>query len=292
MVLFFILVTSNALVRTLSSGVGPLPAVLGFSSTITADQAVKETNSTRKTLGLSELSVNPALVSAAVAKGSNMCADQYWAHISPSGLTPWVFMKNAGYKYAVAGENLARDFADTGSMMSAWMASPTHKANIANSKYKEIGIAVINCKLLGSDTALVVQMFGTQLVNGNIGKTTAQALSAPQVKAITTENPEQPTAEQIAGQESVPVLIENAEPILTLNTPVPTSEAVAIFTPLQVQKSVIVSILAILILVLILDMWLVQKHNTVRVGSRSLGHFLFFVAIFFLICIVRAGVTL
>jgi hypothetical protein len=291
-VLFFILVSSNILVRSLSHGVGPLPAVLGFTSSITADETVKATNAARASAGLSPLSINSALVSAAVAKGNNMCADQYWAHISPSGLTPWLFMKNAGYKYAVAGENLARDFSDTPSMLAAWMASPTHKANIVNAKYKEIGIAVVNCKLLGSDTALVVQMFGTQLVAGNTGKITAGAVKAPQVKAMTTDSEELSGNEQVAGQASIPEQIVQADPVLTLNTPIPTSQAVAIFTPLQVQKSVIVSILAMLILVLILDMWLVQKHNTVRSGSRSLGHFLFFVSIFFLICIVRAGVTL
>lgn len=292
LVLLFVLISSNMLVRSLSYGVGPLPAVLGFTSSITADETVKETNATRASYGLSQLSVNPALVSAAVAKGNNMCADQYWAHISPSGLTPWVFMKNAGYKYAVAGENLARDFSDTPSMVAAWMASPTHKANMVNAKYKEIGIAVVNCKLLGSDTALVVQMFGTQLIAGNTGKTTAQAIVAPEVKALTTESSDVPVSDQVEGQESVPRQIENADPVLTLNTPIPTSQAIAIFTPLQAQKSVIVAILVLLILILILDMWLVQKHNTVRSGSRSLGHFLFFVAIFFLICIVRAGVTL
>src|SRR5260221_5046122 len=83
-----------------------LPTVLGFASSITTSQVVTQTNEQRAALGLPALVVNGELNLAAQAKGNHICADQYWAHISPSGLTPWVFIKNAGYRYAVAGENL------------------------------------------------------------------------------------------------------------------------------------------------------------------------------------------
>ena len=86
---------------------------------------------------------------------------QYWAHTAPDGKEPWDFMSEAGYSYQVAGENLARDFSTTSAMVAAWMASPTHRANIMNGRYTEIGIAVINGTLEGVETTLVVQMFGT-----------------------------------------------------------------------------------------------------------------------------------
>ena len=90
-----------------------------------------------------------------------MFTDQYWAHTAPDGTEPWTFMHQMGYQYVVAGENLARDFGQTDEMVSAWLASPTHRANIMNPKYQEIGIAVIDGVLEGYETTLVVQMFGT-----------------------------------------------------------------------------------------------------------------------------------
>src|SRR5574344_2159689 len=67
-----------------------------------------------------------------------MFADNYWAHNSPQGKTPWTFFDAVGYKYSTAGENLDKEFYNTDSLVSAWMNSPTHKANIVNSKCKEI----------------------------------------------------------------------------------------------------------------------------------------------------------
>src|SRR5258708_28336998 len=92
-----------------------------------------------------------------------MFANQFWAHVAPDGTSPWQFFKNAGYQYYSAGENLARDFSNTSDMMAAWMASPTHRANIVNGRFREIGVAVVDGRLLGSDTTLVVQLFGTPL---------------------------------------------------------------------------------------------------------------------------------
>lgn len=197
-------------------------------------------------------------------------------------------MKGAGYKYSVAGENLARDFADTPSMMDAWMASPTHKANIVNPKYKEIGIAVINCSLLGSDTALVVQMFGSQYVGVAPGTTTARAA----VKSLTTE--EAPVNEQVAGQESAPKLLTETDPNLVLPQASDSSEAkqLSVFTPTQFQKAFLVAILLLITGVLVIDMWLVEERKIVRISSRSLGHFLFLSGILIVVLIVKAGVIL
>lgn len=294
-VLIVLTIATSMGIRTLSSGVGPLPAVLGFSSSISASDVVAQTNEQRKSAGLEALSVNGQLVAAALAKGNDMCAKQYWAHISPAGTTPWVFMKNSGYKYAVAGENLARDFSDTPSMMSAWMASPTHKANIVNGKYKEIGIAVVNCSLLGSDTALVVQMFGSQLVGNTTGKTgSGTTVRTAQVKAITTEDalPTIEPTEQVQGQESVPEVVGEAQPVLQLETPKPTSRAVPVFTPMQAQKAFLLAILILVCGVLCVDMWMVEQRKIIRISSRSLGHFLFLSGIVIVVLLVRAGAVL
>ncbi|MEP7167075.1 MAG: CAP domain-containing protein [Candidatus Woesebacteria bacterium] len=274
-------------VKTLSVGVGPIPAVLGFASTVTIDQVITQTNGRRQAEGLSALTSNSQLSQAAIAKGNDMCTNQYWAHISPAGLTPWVFMKGAGYKYSVAGENLARDFSDTGSMMDAWIASPTHKANIMNGKFREIGVAVVNCSLLGSDTALVVQMFGTQLANQVAGKTTSGATIVQE-----TPIPAQAGTPQVAGQESAPQTLENVNPTLVLPTPISERTSLSFFTPLQMQKVFFIAVIVLVLGVLLVDMWVVEHKGIVRVSSRSLGHVLFFSGILIIILLVKAGVAL
>lgn len=137
------------------------PGVLGYSSEITVSKVLTQTNNERISLGLPELTFNSTLSQSATLKANDMFANNYWAHTSPTGLSPWDFFKTAGYEYSVAGENLAKDFYDTESLMKAWMNSPTHRENIVKDKYKEIGISVVNGVLDGVKTTLVVQHFGT-----------------------------------------------------------------------------------------------------------------------------------
>lgn len=137
------------------------PGVLGYSSEITVNKVLTQTNNERIKLGLPELTFNSTLSQSAELKAKDMFANDYWAHTSPQGVTPWDFFKSAGYDYSIAGENLAKDFYDTEGLLKAWMNSPTHRDNIIKSKYQEIGIAVVNGVLGGVKTTLVVQHFGT-----------------------------------------------------------------------------------------------------------------------------------
>lgn len=137
------------------------PSILGYASSISANEIVRLTNEKRAEVGLSQLKLNNYLSIAAQNKGNDMLAKDYWAHVAPDGTQPWKFFNDVGYKYRYAGENLARDFMDADSTVKAWMASPTHKENILNPKYKEIGIGVVEGDLAGLDTTIVVQFFGS-----------------------------------------------------------------------------------------------------------------------------------
>ena len=44
--------------------------------------------------------------------------------------------------------------------MNAWMNSPTHKDNILNSRFQEIGLAVGTGEVKGATTTVIVQLFG------------------------------------------------------------------------------------------------------------------------------------
>lgn len=120
-------------------------------------------NNDRVSNSLSLLTVNPVLESAAQLKAEDMAAKGYFAHYGPDGSSPWDWMKKAGYDFVYAGENLAIDFTDSEDVNEAWLESPTHRANIMNSKFTEIGIATVKGTYNGRKTIYVVQMFGTPL---------------------------------------------------------------------------------------------------------------------------------
>ena len=130
------------------------------ASTISTENIIKLTNQERTASGLNSLNENSQLDAAALAKANNMFEQQYWDHFGPNGETPWQFIRAEGYNYVYAGENLAKGFQTAEGVHEAWMASPTHAANIMSGNYKDIGVAVVQGVLLGKETTLVVQMFG------------------------------------------------------------------------------------------------------------------------------------
>jgi len=130
------------------------------ASNITPSNIIELTNQERAANGLNTLKENSSLAAAALAKANNMFEVQYWDHFGPNGETPWQFIRAEGYNYVYAGENLAKGFQTSEGVHEAWMASPTHAANIMSANYKDIGVAVVQGMLLGKQTTLVVQMFG------------------------------------------------------------------------------------------------------------------------------------
>lgn len=135
--------------------------VLGTEAQITPTTLLDATNQARVQQGLSPLALNSKLDAAAELKVKNMFADQYWAHNAPDGTSPWHWFNEAGYSYAEAGENLAKNFTNSHSVISAWLASPTHRANVLKGDYKDVGFASMEGVLDGKRTTLVVAMYAT-----------------------------------------------------------------------------------------------------------------------------------
>jgi hypothetical protein len=161
---------SQTLLFTLMLGIGIMVMALFGSQSIPGISNLADvqstylaqlTNERRAENSVRELKVNPLLEEAARLKAQDMIENQYFAHVSPEGKQPWHWMNQAGYKYKHAGENLAIDFYDTQEVTEAWMNSPTHRRNILNNNYSEIGIAVDSGVYKGRRVAFVVQMFGS-----------------------------------------------------------------------------------------------------------------------------------
>ena len=119
------------------------------------------TNETRTGSGLAALAEDPVLDKAAQAKADDMAARGYFAHVSPDGKTPWYWLKEAGYDYGYAGENLAVNFIDSSDVEKAWIESPPHYANIIKSEYTKTGVGVSHGMYEGKLTVFVVQFFAT-----------------------------------------------------------------------------------------------------------------------------------
>lgn len=233
------------------------PQILGYASQISPAEIVRLTNEQRQASGEGPVKLDEALSAAAARKAADMIARGYWAHVSPSGTQPWSFITDAGYQYRYAGENLARDFADPASVVAAWMDSPTHRENLLNAKYQDIGVAVIDGKLGDRETTLVVQMFGTRLSAApSVSKT---ASIAPPVRAATIE---------------------------TLPTPV------AKTSPFDITKAVSVGLLAVFVIVLVIDIVSVHRRRIVRWTSKSLAHLALLVFLLIAAILVNRGVIL
>lgn len=128
---------------------------------IIASRLIELSNDSRADESLGTLTENALLVKAAQAKANDMATRGYFAHTTPDGKEPWHFISAAGYDYLTAGENLAMNFSDSEDVVRAWMRSPSHKENILNSKFTEIGIATAKGEYKGKQTIFVVQMFGS-----------------------------------------------------------------------------------------------------------------------------------
>jgi len=137
-----------------------LPSSSLFASAITQENIIALTNATRQSIGLTPLAPNTLLAAAAQAKAQDMATKSYFAHTSPEGITPWYWIKNVGYRYRYSAENLAVHFSEAEDVQGGWMASPKHRANIVDPRYKDIGIGVAVGDYEGVPSTFVVQYFG------------------------------------------------------------------------------------------------------------------------------------
>ncbi len=131
----------------------------GWALSITRENVIDLTNKSRLENGAPAVIEHPALTEAAQNKANDMIDRQYWAHYY-NGEKPWDWMKDAGYKYIQAGENLAIDFTDVEVMNQAWLDSESHRKNMLNDKYQHIGIGIASGWFEDHNTIIVVQMFG------------------------------------------------------------------------------------------------------------------------------------
>ncbi|MDP1689681.1 MAG: CAP domain-containing protein [bacterium] len=132
-----------------------------FLASVLPGALVALTNQDRAVQGLAGVTENALLNKAAQAAAEDMAANGYFAHVSPDGKDPWYWLNQAGYKYSYAGENLAVNFTDSENVQTAWMESPTHRANIMKREYTQVGFGTANGIYEGKETTFVVEFFAS-----------------------------------------------------------------------------------------------------------------------------------
>ena len=106
-------------------------------------EVVRLVNVERTKRGLSPLSHNWQLSRVARYKSLDMKQNGYFSHTSPTYGSPFQMMKSFGITYRTAGENIAKGQTTPAAVVSGWMNSSGHRANILNSSFTEIGVGYV-----------------------------------------------------------------------------------------------------------------------------------------------------
>lgn len=258
--------------------------VLGVSVNISSQDLLTLTNEARASAGLVPLSLNSELANAAAGKAEDMFTNNYWAHISPSGVTPWDFIRGAGYNYSYAGENLARGYDSAKDAMNAWMTSPEHKANILSPNYTDVGFAVSEGTLTGDpNTVLIVEEFGKPVAAQPAQiPVVQQAAAAQNVVVQTTPVPSITPSPTQTIQPTITVMPQ----VLTQVTQKPLIDSK------KATQAIGITLLLIFILVFLLDMLIIGRRRLFRIVGHNMDHIIFFLTIIALILLLGQGASL
>ena len=153
---------------TMSSGVLAANAVVGRESGATVRARVVELvnvarNNSRKCgsvrfAAAPPLSVSRELNDAAAGHARDMARKKYFEHRGDDGSQPKDRVIRAGYQPRLSGENIAFGPESAEETVAGWLASPGHCANIMDSRFQHIGVALATGR--GRGQIYWVQSFG------------------------------------------------------------------------------------------------------------------------------------
>lgn len=283
--------------------------VLAYATNVSVSGLLGSTNQKRSESGIRSLSINGTLNTAAQLKANDMVARNYWSHNTPDGSPPWVFITNAGYSYSRAGENLAYGYMSSPEVINGWWDSPTHKANMLDANFTEVGFGYANSADFNNsgNQTVVVAMYASPYTAPAPAPTPTSPPPPSQVVPSTTNKssptPTAPTAPspEPTPQPEVPITTNSTDSTNdSVKTPVPSvnntdskvlSDESTTFTRLQTLTGASLPWLGSLLFVLSLSGAMIvlgkhglSLHNFVLKGERYvLQHTLFDMTIISLI---------
>lgn len=100
-------------------------------------------NRERTSQGLSTLAQDQTLTGEANDYACQMIYYNFFAHVNPATGSTLAERADAfGYDYLVIGENLAAGQQSPGQAVSDWMASPSHRENMLDPRFTEVGVGL------------------------------------------------------------------------------------------------------------------------------------------------------
>lgn len=108
------------------------------------NKVIELVNAERNKQGLPALKADKQLAQLAVVKANDMFDHHYFEHYSPNYGYAWDLAGLFDYSFTTIGENIARNYKTPESVVQAWLKSPSHKKNILNDTYTNIGIACLS----------------------------------------------------------------------------------------------------------------------------------------------------
>lgn len=121
-------------------------------------EVVRLVNVERAKQGLQPLVLDEKLSSIARTKSQDMKDNGYFSHQSPTYGSPFDMLKKFGVSYRTAGENIAAGYSSAQAVVTGWMNSEGHRANILNKSFTKIGVGYVSGGSYGS--------YWTQLFTG------------------------------------------------------------------------------------------------------------------------------
>jgi uncharacterized protein YkwD len=120
----------------------PPPPTVSAPLNVAAD-CVARTNTERTSRGLRALAIDSRLAAAATLQSTYQAQNNLMTHTGAGGSNAGTRITSAGYRWSTWGENVAAGQPDCASVMSAWMNSAGHRANILNPAFVNIGLAAV-----------------------------------------------------------------------------------------------------------------------------------------------------
>lgn len=117
-------------------------------------QVVRLVNEERVKHGLTPLTIDKNIESAAMVRAKEIQTS--FSHTRPNGQSFSSVLKEAGVSYRQSGENIAWGQRTPEEVVTAWMNSSGHRANILNANFSRIGIGYLTN---ASGTPYWVQLF-------------------------------------------------------------------------------------------------------------------------------------
>ena len=153
-------VSQNPAPVTTSSGTA-VRTQLPAHALLSVEGIISQTNLQRNKNSVASLSESTQLDASAQVKAQDILTRQYFEHTAPDGKTVSDLVGAQGYTYIKIGENLALgNFTSDADVVTAWMNSPGHRANIVDSEFQQMGVGVAYGTYQGHSVYVAVQHFG------------------------------------------------------------------------------------------------------------------------------------